>query len=480
MQVSNHKKVKSMRYIRDMRGFGANPPKVSWPDNSKIAVQFVVNYEEGGENCILHGDPGSEAFLSEIVGASAWPKQRHWNMESIYEYGARAGFWRLHNLFKEQSIPVTVFGVASALARSPEQVAAMKSENWEIACHGLKWVEHKDMPFKEERLQIKEAIKLHREITGELPRGWYTGRCSENTVFLASEIGHFLYISDSYADDLPYWINVGHKKQLIVPYTLDTNDMRFATPQGFNTSNQFLSYLKDSFDTLYNEGKKGQPKMMSIGLHCRLIGRPGRVKALEHFIEYTKSHKDVWFAKRVDIAEHWHSNHPYLESELPSKMSKNRFVDLYGNIFENSDWIAKAAYELELGPAHDCAAGIHSVLSRVFRSASQEQRLSVLRSHPDLAGKMAQSRGLTDTSKDEQMSAGLDNLNVQEQKQFEKLNKAYIQKHGFPFIIAVRDHTKESILEIFEKRIENEKNKEFFNACKEVERIAEIRLMDIF
>ena len=221
------------RYERDMIGYGKNIPKAKWPNEAKIAVQFVINYEEGGENCVLHGDGASEAFLSEIIGAAPWPNQRHWNMESIYEYGARAGFWRLHRLFTKKDIPVTVYGVASALARSPEQVKAMQDAGWEIASHGLKWIEHKDMLPEDEKTQIQEAIKLHQEITGERPYGWYTGRCSDNTVRLVSNEGGFDYISDSYADDLPYWLEIDGHDQLIIPYTLDTNDMRFATAQGF-------------------------------------------------------------------------------------------------------------------------------------------------------------------------------------------------------------------------------------------------------
>ena len=261
-----------MRYIRNMSGYGPKAPDAKWPNGAKIAVQFVVNYEEGGENCILHGDAASEAFLSEIVGAAQWPDQRHWNMESIYEYGARAGFWRLHRLFTELDIPATVYGVATALARSPEQVRAMQSAGWEIASHGLKWVEHKDMDPDTERAQIAEAVRLHTEVTGERPRGWYTGRCSVNTVPLVAQEGGFDYISDTYDDDLPYWMTVEGRDQLIIPYTLDANDMRFATPQGFNAGDQFFNYLKDSFDTLYAEGQAGSAKMMSPLFALKFLG----------------------------------------------------------------------------------------------------------------------------------------------------------------------------------------------------------------
>lgn len=297
-------------YPRDLRGYGPTPPDPKWPGQALVAVQFVVNYEEGGENCLLHGDSHSEAFLSEIVGAEAWPGQRHWNMETIYEYGARAGFWRLHRLFAEMSVPVTVFGVATALARSPEQVRAMQEADWEIASHGLKWIEYKDFSPAAELEHIHEAIRLHEEATGAPPCGWYTGRCSMNTVNLITELDRFAYVADSYADDLPYWHFHGGRAQLIVPYTLDANDMRFATPQGFNSGDQFFTYLKDSFDALYAEGQAGAPKMMSVGLHCRLAGRPGRSMALRRFIEYARSHDRVWFARRADIARHWHEVHP--------------------------------------------------------------------------------------------------------------------------------------------------------------------------
>lgn len=467
------------RYQRDMLGYGATPPNAKWPNGAKIAVQFVVNYEEGGENCVLHGDAASEAFLSEIVGAAQWPGQRHWNMESIYEYGSRAGFWRLHRLFSELNIPATVYGVASALARSPEQVRAMQDAGWEIASHGLKWVEHKDMPADEERASIAEAIRLHTEVTGERPYGWYTGRCSVNTVGLIAEEGGFAYISDTYDDDLPYWLEVGDRDQLIIPYTLDANDMRFATPQGFNAGDQFYAYLKDAFDALYAEGHAGQAKMMSIGLHCRLIGRPGRVMALRRFMEYAAGHADVWFPRRIDIARHWAKVHPPKRYERPSQMTRDRFVSLYGGIFEHSAWIAEGAFDLELGRAHDTARGLHNALARVFRSASDDQRMGVLRAHPDLAGKLAAAKRLTAESTSEQASAGLDALTDAERETFTRLNTDYVAKHGFPFIIAVRDHDKASILAAFERRINNDTATEFAEACKQVERIAEFRLMDI-
>lgn len=296
-------------YPRDLKGYGRNTPDPRWPNGAYLAVQFVLNYEEGGENNILHGDAASEAFLSEIVGAQPWPGERHWSMESIYEYGARAGFWRLWRMFTSRNMPLTIYGVATALQRSPDQVKAMLEADWEIASHGLKWIEHRHLPLEEEREQIKEAIRLHTAATGQAPQGWYTGRCSMNTVNLVMETGLFRYLSDSYADDLPYWIKKpGGGHHLVIPYTLDANDMRFATPQGFNSGDQFFSYLKDSFDCLYAEGKAGAPKMLSVGLHCRLVGRPGRAQALARFLDYVRGQERVWIAKRIDIAEHWHQN----------------------------------------------------------------------------------------------------------------------------------------------------------------------------
>ena len=296
-------------YPRDLIGYGRHTPDPAWPDGARIALQFVINYEEGGENSILHGDPASEAFLSEIVGAEAWPGERHPNMESIYEYGSRAGFWRLWRLFTGRGLPVTVYGVATALQRNPEAVAAMREANWEIASHGLKWIEYRGMPEAEERQQMAEAIRIHEEVTGERPLGWYTGRSSVNTLNLVMEEGGFLYSSDSYADDLPYWVEGPKGPHLIVPYTLDANDMRFATNQGFNSGDQFFAYLRDSFDTLYDEGRQGAAKMLSVGLHCRLVGRPGRAAALARFLDYVAKHDKVWVTRRIDIARHWHRHH---------------------------------------------------------------------------------------------------------------------------------------------------------------------------
>jgi allantoinase len=296
-------------YPRDLVGYGEHPPKVSWPDGHRLALQFVINYEEGGESNTLHGDAGSERFLSEIIGAESFPA-RHMSMESLYEYGSRAGFWRLHRLFKQNDIPVTVYGVAMAMERNPDAVEAMLAADWEIASHGYRWLDYQFIDEDIEREHMHKAIEIHERMTGARPLGWYTGRDSPNTRKLVIEAGGFLYDSDAYADDLPYWNTEYEKPHLVIPYTLDNNDMRFATNQGFNSGTQFFDYLKSAFDTLYEEGES-QPKMMSVGLHCRIIGKPGRFQALKQFVEYATSKQQVWFCRRADIAQHWHKHHPY-------------------------------------------------------------------------------------------------------------------------------------------------------------------------
>jgi allantoinase len=293
-----------------MVGYGPHPPHADWPGGARIALQFVLNYEEGAENCILHGDAGSEPFLSEIVGAQPYVGARHMSMESLYEYGSRAGVWRLLRLFGERKLPLTVFAVAQALERNREAAAAFLENGHEIASHGWRWINYHGMPEAEEREHIARAVESLREVTGERPLGWYTGRTSANTRRLVAEHGGFLYDSDSYADDLPYWEQVAGKPQLIVPYTLDTNDMRFATAQGFNTGEQFYAYLRDAFDVLYAEGEQS-PKMLSIGLHCRLVGRPARMAALAHFLDHVQGHDQVWICRRIDIARHWIARHPH-------------------------------------------------------------------------------------------------------------------------------------------------------------------------
>ncbi len=293
-------------YPRDLRGYGSEVPDANWPDDARIAVQFVINYEEGAENCVLHGDAASEAFLSEMIGAKPIENQRHMNMESLYEYGARAGFWRLHRLFCERDLPVTVFGVAMALQRNPEVVAAMQTANWEIASHGYRWIDYQSVDERTEREHLQKAIDIHTDVTGERPLGWYLGRCSPRSHRLIAEEGGFVYNADSYSDDLPYWDYSHATPQLMMPYTLDANDMRFTTPQGFNSGQQFYDYLKDSFDVLYAEGSR----MMSIGLHCRIAGRPGRAAALSRFLDYVAEHDRAWITRRIDIANHWRERHP--------------------------------------------------------------------------------------------------------------------------------------------------------------------------
>ncbi len=296
-------------YPRDLVGYGATPPDPRWPGGARIAVQFVLNYEEGAENNVLDGDPASETFLSEIVGAQAFP-DRHMSMETLYEYGSRAGVWRVLRAFARRDLPLTVFGVARALQRNPAVVRAFQAAGHEIACHGLRWISYQQVDEATERAHLAEAVAIMREVTGEAPLGWYTGRDSPRTRQLVVEHGGFLYDADSYADDLPYWVSVAGTSHLVVPYTLDTNDMRFATPQGFNSGEQFYAYLRDAFDVLYREGVEGAPKMLSVGLHCRIVGRPARVAALERFLDHVLGHEGVWVARRVDIARHWAATHP--------------------------------------------------------------------------------------------------------------------------------------------------------------------------
>ncbi|HEY8383192.1 MAG TPA: allantoinase PuuE [Microvirga sp.] len=463
------------RYPRDLVGYGRTPPHPRWPGDARICVQFVVNYEEGGENSILHGDRASEAFLSEIVGAAPWPGQRHMNMESIYEYGSRAGFWRLWRMFTERGMPVTVFGVATAMMRHPEAVAAMKEAEWEIASHGLKWIDYKDFTAEEERAHIKEAIRIHTEVVGERPLGFYQGRTSEHTLRLTMEEGGFLYSADSYADELPYWVDGPKGQQLVVPYTLDANDMRFATPQGFNAGDQFYAYLKDTFDVLYAEGGTA-PKMMSVGLHCRLVGRPGRAAALARFLDYVASHEGVWVARRVDVARHWLRHHRPV-SLKPSTMSRAQFVEVFGDVFEHSPWIAEAAHQAGFNTAQDTAEGLHAAMVHVLGGATREQKLALIRAHPDLAGRL-KLKDLTADSQNEQASAGLDSLTEEERDRFLALNDSYKAKFGFPFIMAVKGRTKDEILAAFEERLAHDPDQEFDAAVVQIELIALLRLKD--
>jgi allantoinase len=300
-------------YPRDLVGYGRNPPHPRWPGNARVAVQFVLNYEEGGENSVLHGDAGSEQFLSEIIGAAAYPA-RHLSMESVYEYGSRVGVWRILREFERRGLPLTVFGVSMALERHPDVTSAFVELGHEIACHGWRWIHYQSMDEATEREHLRIGMAIIERLTGERPLGWYTGRDSPNTRRLVADDGGLLYDSDYYGDDLPFWTRVSKTDgtevdHLVVPYTLDTNDMRFATPQGFNTGAHFLQYLTDTFDVLYAEGAEA-PKMMSIGMHCRLLGRPGRFLALQRFLDHVERHDRVWVCRRVDIARHWVAHHP--------------------------------------------------------------------------------------------------------------------------------------------------------------------------
>ena len=306
----------SSRYPRDLAGYGRNPPDPRWPGGARIAVQFVVNFEEGGENNVLHGDEASEAFLTDVLGAKPWRGLRHMNVESMFEFGSRAGFWRLWRIFTSQSIPVTVFGVATALERNPQIVAAMREAGWDIASHGLKWIDYRDFSQEQEGAHMREAIQLHTASVGSRPLGWYTGRSSAHTLKLVIDEGGFLYSSDSYADDLPYWVKGRQGPHLIIPYSLDANDMRFINPQGFENAESFFIYLRDTFDCLYAEGAT-KPKMMSVGLHCRLAGRPGRAAGLIRFIEHIEKFDRVWTPTRLAIARHWHGEHAALAAAAP-------------------------------------------------------------------------------------------------------------------------------------------------------------------
>ena len=296
-----------MNNPRNFIGYGKRDYQVAWPNNAKLALQFVLNYEEGGENCVLNGDKHSETFLSEIIGAQP-VEDRHMNMESIYEYGSRRGFWRIYHNFVERNLPLTIFGVGLALQQNNEICSAIKESNFEIVSHGYRWIDYQFIDETTEKEHILKSYNIIKEIFGSHPKGWYTGRTSPNTRRLVIENTNVIYDSDSYSDDLPNWEKIGNKKHLIIPYTLDNNDMRFATSQGFNSGEQFFQYLKDSFDCLYKEGEHN-PKMMSVGLHCRLIGRPGRMQSLIRFLDYVQNFDDVWICRRDEIADHWYKNY---------------------------------------------------------------------------------------------------------------------------------------------------------------------------
>ena len=464
-----------MSYPRDMIGYGRTPPFADWPGGARVAVQFVINYEEGGENNILHGDAASEAFLSEIVGAAPWPGQRHMNMESIYEYGSRAGFWRLFRLFTDREMPVTVYGVATAMARNQPVVDAMNEAGWEIATHGLKWIDYRDTPKEKEAADIAEAIRIHTQVAGSRPLGFYQGRTSVNTIPLAAQEGGFVYIADTYADELPYYIEGPRGPQLIVPYTLDANDMRFATPQGFNSGDQFFAYLKDSFDMLYAEGETA-PKMLSVGLHCRLVGRPGRAAALARFLDYVRGHERAWVATRLDIARHWIARHAPPGGWKPTQLTRTLFVERFGGIYEHSRWVAEAAYDKGLA---DDAEGLAAKMAAAVAAGSEAQKRALIDAHPDLAGRLARAKRLTADSAKEQAGAGLDQLTDEERARFTRLNDAYRAKFGFPFIMAVKGRGKDEILAAFAQRLENDAQTETATALAEIDRIARLRLKDI-
>ncbi len=465
-------------YPRDLIGYGRTPPHPQWPAGANIAVQFVVNYEEGGENCILHGDKASEAFLSEIVGAQPWPGQRHMSMESIYEYGSRAGFWRLWRMFTERGMPVTVFAIATALARSRDAVAAMKEAGWEIATHGLKWIDYRDFTEAEERAHVEQAIRIHTDVVGERPLGFYQGRTSVNSLDVAMKEQGFLYSADSYADELPYWVGGPRGPHLVVPYTLDANDMRFATPQGFNSGDQFYAYLKDSFDTLYAEGRAGAPKMLSVGLHCRLVGRPGRAAALARFLDYVRNHDRVWVATRLDIARHWVRTHPPAGGYQPSGMHRALFVERFGDIFEHTPAIAEATHRAGLTAHHDTVDGLLAAMLHAMQAMHRDEKLALIRAHPELAGKLALDGQLTADSTSEQGRLGFTSLSREEFDRVADINRRYREKHGFPVIVALALHqTRDTAVAEMQRRTGNDTETEVANALAQIGQIARGRLL---
>jgi OHCU decarboxylase len=354
----------------------------------------------------------------------------------------------------------------------------MNEAGWEIATHGYKWIDYRDTPVELERQHIAEAIRIHTEVAGERPLGFYQGRSSIHTIPLGCEEGGFVYCADTYADELPYYIEGPRGPQLIVPYTLDANDMRFATPQGFNSGDQFYAYLKDSFDTLYAEGATA-PKMLSIGLHCRLIGRPGRAASLKRFLDYALSHDKVWFATRLQIARHWIGKHAPPGGWKPSQLTKTLFVERFGGVYEHSRWIAAAAYDVGLTTAEDTAVGLAKVMAAAMAKGSDNQKRALILAHPDLAGRLALAKQLTSESSREQASAGLDRLTADELKRFTALNDEYRKKFGFPFIMAVKGRTKDEIAAEFQRRLGNDTASEFDVALNEIDRIAELRLREV-
>ena len=471
-------------YPRDLVGYGEHPPHARWPGGARIALQFVINHEEGGENNILHGDAASEAFLIRDRRRGALARHAsHANMESIYEYGSSR---RLLATASACSRSATVpghrlCGGERAMARNPARRSSRDEakRSWEIATHGLKWVDYQAItrpPEVERASYCQEAVSIHTEIdwrpSARLLSGSFVDQYDRGSAWKRAGLS---ICADTYADDLPYWIEGPHGPQLIVPYTLDANDMRFATPQGFNAGDQFFGYLKDSFDTLYAEGDDA-PKMLSIGLHSRLVGRPGRAAALARFLDYVAGHERVWIARRIDIAHHWVTHHPPPGGYKPSHMSHALFIALFGEVFEHTPSLPEAVYAAGLTPADDMPDALHAKFVAAMHALSDDAKLALIQAHPDLAGKLALSKGLTADSAAEQGGAGLDRLSPAELDRFTALNAAYVEKFGFPFIIAVRGLGKDDILGAFETRLKNDPAAERAAALAQIERIALLRI----
>jgi len=477
------------RYPRDLVGYGRDPVHARWPNGAKLAVQFVLNYEEGGESSVLHGDSHSERFLSEIIGAEAYPA-RHLSMESVYEYGSRAGVWRILREFERRALSLTVFGVAMALERHPDLTQAFVEAGHEIAAHGWRWIHYQNIDEATEADHMRQAVQTIRRLTGSAPFGWYTGRDSPNTRRLVVEHGGFLYDSDYYGDDLPFWTVVRTDDgrdipHLVVPYALDTNDMRFATAQGFNTGDHFFTYLRDAFDVLYAEGAES-PKMMSVGMHCRLLGRPGRFRALQRFLDHMEAHDGVWVCRRLDIARHWIAHHPFSALQNASSTEGRRttlaslsalpreaFTHRLAGIFEHSPWVAKGAWKARPFASVDA---LHQALIEVLANASEEQKLALICAHPELAGAEARAGSLTAESTNEQSSAGLDRCTPDELDELRARNRAYRERFGFPFVMAVKGRSKAEILTALATRYESARQVEFDRCLEEIAKIARLRL----
>ena len=464
-------------YPRDMIGYGRTPPFADWPSKARIAVQFVVNYEEGGENNILHGDARPRRSCPEIVGAAPWPGMRHMRYGVDLRVRLPGRVLAAASAVHRALGSVTVYAVATAMARNREAVAAMNEAGWEIATHGLKWIDYRDTPPEVEALHVAEAVRIHTDVAGARPLGFYQGRSSINTIRLGMEEGGFVYGADTYADDLPYWLEGPRGPQLMTPYTLDANDMRFATPQGFNTGEQFYTYLKDSFDALYAEGDIAT-KMLSIGLHCRLVGRPGRALALAQFLDYALAHDRVWIPTRLDIARHWIAKHPPPGGWKPSQLTRTLFVERFGGVYEHSPWVAAGAYDAGLSTA-DTAEALAKALAAAAAKGTAEQKRALIEAHPDLAGKLSLAKTLTANSTREQASAGLDRLTPDKLRRFTELNDAYRTRFGFPFIMAVKGRSTADILAAFQRRLANDADTETTTALAEIDQIAALRLKDI-